>query len=413
MRLTLPLLLLCLMAVPSVEAGEKPGPPKGATEMATSINKFGLDLYRAVGGAGGNLFFSPYSVSAALGMTREGAAGETAAEMDKVFHYPGSQAAMQKALASALTPSMVREYDGNKMRKVPAYALSVANALWGQEGFAFKPTFTGSLKNDFGAPLYRLDFKQVTVARKTINDWVAKHTKDKIKDIVPVGMPPPDTRLTLANAIYFKANWLEKFNKRATKKAPWYRADGTEGEAELMNRVDSYGYMEDDDVQVAELPYKGRDLSMLVILPKAKQGLVAVEKKLDHERLSTWVGGLRYRRVNLKVPKFKFTTSLDLSRTLSSMGMPLAFNAGKADFSGMTAEEPLFIGAVLHKAFVAVDEEGTEAAAATVVMMRAGSMPPSDPPIAFTADHPFIFAIRHKATGAILFMGRIADPAAE
>lgn len=417
MHRLIPLFLLVLLVVPAVDvrsagAGEAPGASEGAKMMADSINRFGVDLYKVVGSGDGNLFFSPYSVSAALGMTREGALGETRAQMDKVFHFPDSPAAKQKALADTLKPSQVREYTNDgKNKMVPAYALQVANALWGQEGFSFKPEFLGRLKDDYGAPLYRLDFKQSAKARQVINDWVAKHTKDKIKDIIPEGMPQPDTRLALANAIYFKANWIEKFSKRATKEAPWYRADGTEGKAQLMNRIDSYGYTQDEDVQVAELTYKGRDLSMVVVLPRKKDGLAAIEKDLTNEKISTWIGALKYRRVNMKLPRFKFTTSLDLSSTLPSMGMPNAFSAKLAQFGGMTAEEPLFIGAVLHKAFVGVDEEGTEAAAATVVLMRAGSAPPRDPPVAFTADHPFLFVIRHRKTGAILFMGRVMDPA--
>lgn len=410
MRRLFPFLLLALLPLPAEARAENP--PETAIKMADSINRFALDVYRSLG-RGDNLFFSPYSISSALGMTREGARGETAAEMDRVFHYPAQLAAHQGALAKALRPPLRQEWDAKgKRKKVPAYALNIANALWGQTGLRFHPAFAKALKEEYGAPLHRIDFGDQPAARKAINDWVEKETRDKIKNIVPRGAPPPSTRLVLANAIYFKANWSDKFSKGGTKERPWHKLDGSKSKAKLMRSIDGYGYTEDDDVQVAELPYRGNVTSMVVILPKKKDGLAALEEKLGHEQLKTWIGGLRHRKLDLSLPRWKFTSANELSTTLKGLGMPLAFTPA-ADFSGMTDADRLSIGLVLHKAFIAVDEEGTEAAAATVVMMPTGAIEAPKKPMPFVADHPFVFLIRHRATGAILFMGRLVEPEAE
>ncbi|MDJ0974881.1 MAG: serpin family protein [Planctomycetota bacterium] len=409
MRRVLPLALLCLLAVPA-NAREKQLPPRHANAMATSVNAFAVDLFKAMKGDG-NLFFSPYSISAALGMTRAGARGETAAEMDAVLHYPESLAIHQRALVDALKPRQIREYDDEgKPKLVPAYELNVANALWGQKGFAFLPDFLETMKTDYRAPLFRIDFQQQELARKTINEWVEKQTKDKIQNIVPPGSPPRNAFLVLANAIYFKGGWIEPFSESRTKHRPWHRLDGSQEKSALMRRVDHFRYTEDDDVQVAELAYRGNDTSMVVILPKKKDGLIAVEKALTAERLATWMGGLRRQRLDLSLPKWKFTYTRELSRVLKKMGMKHALGEGMPDFSGITDQAQLGIGMILHKAYIGVDEEGTEAAAATVIIMPTGAVERPSTPKPFVADHPFLYVIRHRKTGAILFMGRLLDP---
>jgi serpin B len=221
-------------------------------------------------------------------------------------------------------------------------------------------------------------------------------------------MPTPDTRLVLTNAVYFKASWAEPFVERATEDGMFTRGDATQTKVRLMRRTDQYAYGETEHAQVLEIPYVSGDMSMVVVLPKAKDGLDAVETK---EGIDVWTGMLQGRsRVAVKLPKFTFTSGFDLNRALQAMGMRLAFDAGKANFQGITAKEPLFIGVVIHKAFVAVDEKGTEAAAATAVAMRAGSVMQEKPPVDFIADHPFLFFLRHRTTGAVLFLGRVADP---
>jgi serpin B len=408
LALLLPLALLPPLVAPA-DAEERTAVSDAARATATANNRFALDLHAELRAMRGNLFYSPYSITSALAMARVGARGRTAEQMDAVLHTQTSGPTGHRDLRLALTPSRVRQWDGKQDKEVPSFELSVANAIWGQQGVTFHGPFLTALDQAFGAPLERLDFRQPGKARDVINEWVEKHTREKIKDIVPEGLPTPDTVMTLANAIYFKAAWADPFSERATKKAPFHRDEGDAVEVELMRRAGGYRYAEDADVQVLELPYRGRDTSMLVILPKARGGLSAVEAKLDDARVAGWLGALERKQVTVLLPKFELTYDLDVAATLGAMGMTDAFSAAKADFSGMADVNPLFVGAVLHKAFVALDEHGTEAAAATVLAMR-GAGRPREPEIEFVADHPFLFAIRHEPSGAILFLGRLSDP---
>lgn len=392
-------------------AAQAPETSEEARVMGESVSRFSVSLYGQLRARPGNLFFSPYSISAALAMTREGARGENAAELDRALAYPRALTAAQRELALALRPREVDDWSEGQRRRVPAYELNVANALWGQEGLAFLPEFTAILEQHYAAPLQRIDFTRAAEARRRINAWVEEQTRQRIKDIVPEGLPTTDTRLALANAIHFKAAWEEPFQEQRTTDAPFHTAGG-EVAARLMRRVSHFAYAEDDAVQVVSLPYRGHDTSMLVVLPRRRDGLAAVEGALTAERLAGWVGGLKAVKVDVQLPRFEVTHAFDAVQALGALGVRRAFDARQADFTGMLATEPLFIGVVLHKAFVAVDEKGTEAAAATVVGMRAGSAPRPEQPVAFVADHPFLFMIRHEPTGAVLFMGRLADPAA-
>jgi len=389
-------------------AAAKKDPMVGARTVATANNAFAADLYGVLRSRAGNLFFSPYSVSTALAMTRQGAAGETGAEIDRVFHWTDAvDAGAHRALAAALVPGPVKEGWGDDAKEIPAYGLHVANALWAQEGLAVEKPFAAILDRGFGAPLRRLDFRNTKAARDVINRWVEKQTKDRIKDIVPEDMPTPDTLFALANAIWFKAAWQDPFRERWTKDAPFTTTSGDVYEVPLMHRTGGFPYTQDEVVQVVEMPYRGGRTSMVVVLPKKKDGLPAVEKTLTGGKIDGWIAALRGKDLSVRFPRFEITCPTDLTSTLPKMGMPAAFDGKKADFTGMTRERPLFIGAVLHKAFVRVDEAGTEAAAATVVMMLKGKAPD---PITFTADHPFLFLIRHRATGCILFVGRFESP---
>lgn len=392
-------------------AAQAPELSEEARQMGESVSRFSVSMYGQLRAEPGNLFFSPYSISAALAMTREGARGETAAELDRALAFPRALTAAQRDLAQALRPREVDEWSEGERRKVPAYELNVANALWGQEGLAFLPEFTAILEQHYGAPLQRIDFRRSDEARQRINAWVEEQTRARIKDIVPAGLPTPDTRLALANAIHFKASWDEPFQEQRTTDAPFHTAAG-DVTAKLMRRVAHLRYAEDDAVQVVSLPYRGRDTSMLVVLPRQRDGLAAVEGALTAERLAGWLAASKSVKVDVQLPRFEVTHAFDAAQALGELGARRAFDAKQADFSGMLATEPLFIGVVLHKAFVAVDEKGTEAAAATVVAMRAGSAPRPEQPVAFVADHPFLFMIRHEPTGAVLFMGRLADPTA-
>jgi len=374
--------------------------------IGPAINGFALDLYARLAANPGNLFFSPSNIETALAMTYAGARGRTADQMAMVLRLPptgDSVHADMGAFISRLNGSA----DTGTAR---AYQLSVANALWGQTGAPFLPSFTGLLQRDYGAGLRQVDYRGNSEgARKTINDWVASQTHDKINDLIPPGVFNADTVLTLVSAIYFNGTWADKFDKRATRDAPFHISATQQVTAHLMNRSGQYGYAETDDCQVLKLDYAGDALSMIVLLPRAIDGLPRVEKGLTAEKLDGLCSGLIERKVNVSLPKFRLLWSHQLSDTLSAMGMPDAFDA-RADFSGMDGKRDLAISAVIHKAFVDVNEQGTEAAAATAVVMARALMIKTEPPPVFRADHPFLFLIRDEASGAILFMGRLASP---
>jgi serpin B len=406
--------LAVVAASPLAHAGAE-APAEAARAAAVGVNAFTADVLRTTAASGGNSFLSPYSISVAMAMARAGARGATAAEMDAALHLPPDGPAAFRALVAALRDvPMTTEHvagDGGRVERTtsPAYALSVANGLFSQRGWAFEPAYRSTIGADYGAELAEVDFKDGEAARKTINDWVAQKTKDRIKDIVPAGLPTPDTRMALANAIHFKASWAEPFPERMTADKPFTVAAGKEVQAKTMSITRSMAYGEHVDAQVLEISYRDRATSMVVVLPRAKDGLDALVAGLTPQRLESLLGTLAHRKVALELPKFSFTTAFDAAGALGALGIKAAFSP-TADFSGITRSQPLFIGPVLHKAFVAVDEKGTEAAAATVVMMRAGSAPRPDEPTPFVVDHPFLFVIRHVPTGTILFAGRVVDP---
>jgi len=381
----------------------------GALPLVESNAAFACDLYQAVRQREGNLLFSPYSIAVALAMVRAGGAGETASQMDTVLHLPREDAGRgHRDLAQRLEPPLAPESEQAEARRIPAYELMIANALWGQEGLPFRERFLAVLKNDYGAPLARVDFQKSGEARDQINAWVEAQTRRRITEIIPEGEPSPDALLALANAIYLKASWENPFKAGRTAEAPFTTSGGGEGIARFMHQTGILRYAGMDDVQVLSLPYRDGHLSMVILLPRKRGGLEELEARLDPEQLASWLSALRPINVHAAIPRLEFESSFDLTGTLAEMGMPDAFDPVRADFSEMT-EVQLFIGLVLHKAFVSVDEEGTEAAAATaVLMMRAGA--PSEPAVEFQADHPFLFLIQHRDTGAILFLGRFADP---
>lgn len=402
---------LTLLVVSSVASALTP-PPKESPDTAALVkgaNDFALKLYSAVAAKEqGNLFLSPASIHAALTMTSAGAAGQTAEQMNKTLELPkdGSVHAAYGALLQALNDPR-KDHQGH-----PVYNLSMVNALWVQQGFALKPAFVKTLGDDYKAEPRQLDFAKSEPARKTINDWVAKQTKDKIKDLIPAGVLNAMTRLVLTNAVYFKSRWMHEFAKTMTKDGPFHAA-GKDVQAPLMYQQEEYAYAETDTLQLVKLPYLFHELSMVILLPKANDGLPALEKSLTAEALEGYLKQVQSEEVQLTLPKFKFDSQLGPADVLKAMGMTDAFS-DKADFSGITEREKLYISAVLHKAFVAVDEEGTEAAAATAVVMAAMAAPGEErPPKVFKADHPFLFLIRHEQSGAILFIGRVTDPGAK
>jgi serpin B len=389
-------------------AEKDPAQPKAdVSSVAQANNVFGCDLYAKLKGQAGNMFFSPASIHGALAMTYAGAAGQTAGQMAGTLHFELPADRLHKAfglLTSELNNPPKRGPD-------PAYQLVVSNALWLQKGYPFKDSFTKLVKDNYGAGLNDVNYAAPEPARKTINDWVEKATRDKIKDLIPPGVLNELTRLVLTNAVYFKSDWADTFPEHATKAGPFQLGDGKTASAPLMTQWTHIGYMETEDFQLADLPYKANVLSMTVLLPRKADGLKALEEKLSAKTLAEWLGKAKVTHVDLTLPRFKFTSQFGLKGPLSQLGMVDAFEPGKADFSGMTTMEKLFISAVLHKAFVAVDEKGTEAAAATAIMVGTTAMP-MEPKVVFRADRPFLFLIRHRPTGAVLFLGRLANPGA-
>jgi serpin B len=402
MKLSLLFVALVLLAlVPAVVLAEKPADEKAdRAALARNNNQFAVELYGRLREKDGNLFFSPYSISTALGMTHAGARGETAEEMAKTLHF-NLPAERQNAAFAGL----IKEINGGGEKK--GYQLSTANALWTQKDYPFAADYLKLVKDNFQAEATDLDFaKDTEKSRKTINAWVEKQTKEKIKDLLPENSLTANTRLVLTNAIYFKGDWFSQFKKDQTKTMT-FRAGDDKIDAAFMSQTQRFGYAEDDRVQILEMPYVGKELSMVVLLPKKADGLADLEKALTIDRLNKWLDGLHETKVETTVPKFKTTVEFELSQTLSEMGMPIAFTQ-RADFSGMNGGKgSLQISKVVHKAFVDVNEEGTEAAAATGVVVETKSV--QVVPV-FRADHPFVFLIRDKRSGSVLFMGRIVNP---
>jgi len=381
-------------------------------------NKFALELFAKLQSAKGNLFFSPYSISTALAMVRAGARNETESQMAGVLHFPVSVNRRTDSTSKSLPDrqqfassfgNIIK--DLNNRGQKGGYTLTVANALWGQKDYGFLQEFLELIETSYDGRLNEVDFVRATeTARKTINAWVEKKTDDKIKNLISEGVLDSMTRLVLTNAIYFKGNWAKQFKENRTKDASFTLADGQKIDVATMNQKAEFGYMETDTFQALELPYVDEELSMVILLPKQFDALDKFEKTLVPENLTQWLAKIYKREVVVFVPKFKMTSQFSLASMLKSMGMKDAFSSG-ADFSGINGKRNLFISAVIHKAYVEVNEEGTEAAAATGVVMKLTSIGPA-PISVFRADHPFLFLIRDNLSGGILFIGRVANPQA-
>jgi len=371
------------------------------TSAAKSVNEFGIDLYERLAlECSDNVFFSPFSIETALAMTYAGARGETAGEMAAVLHLDAESERVHPAFAELIGRI-------NKQAVSGSCKLATANALWGQKGHGFLKSFLQLVSENYGAGMEFVDFGRSEEARAKINDWTAKKTQDRIKDLIPAGAINADTRLVLTNAVYFKGLWVAPFKKRDTRQARFKLMGGQSVVVPTMCQGEDFRYGDRPGYQAIEMPYKGCDIAMLVLLPTDPAGLPGLEKALTLDEVDKCVAGLATRTVALQLPKAHMLQRFSLAKTLGAMGMPNAF--ADADFSGMDGAKDLFISEVLHKAFVNVDEEGTEAAAATSVMMALGEAPMEEIK-QFIADHPFIFLIRERQSGAILFMGRVMNP---
>jgi len=376
------------------------------TTLVSGNSAFAFDLYQALREEDGNLFYSPYSISLALAMTYAGARSETAEQMADTLQFTLPQDRLHPAFNS-LDIELSQRGEGAKGKDGKGFRLNIVNAIWGQEGYKFLSEFLDVLAENYGAGLRPLDFANAPEeSRITINNWVSDQTEGRIEDLIPQGLIDALTRLVLTNAVYFNAAWQNPFNDDMTEAGPFYLLDEGEVTVPMMRQTESFSYAEGDGYQAIELPYDGRELSMVILLPQAGQ-LEAFEDSLDAQRVDAIVKELEPRRVALTMPRFEFESGFRLKETLAAMGMPVAFSES-ADFSGMTGNRDLFIADVVHKAFVSVDEAGTEAAAATAVVMELTAVP--ETPVEVTIDRPFVFLIHDMETGTILFLGRIVNP---
>lgn len=386
-----------------------------AEDMSTLVagnTAFAFELYQALRTKEGNLFYSPYSISQALAMTYAGARGETAQQMANVLHFtlpseklhPAFNALDQELTSRNETPT---EEESEEI----AFQLRIANAIWGQAGYSFRPEFLDTLAENYGSGLQTLDFQRnAEASRGQINNWVSDQTAGRITDLIPAGAVDQSTRMVLTNAIYFNAAWMHPFEAEATSDAPFNLLDGSQITVPMMMQRKEFRYTAGQGYQAVELPYE-QGVSMVILLPETGQ-FAPFETTLNATQLQAIVNDLNNRTVVLTMPKFEFDgTSFSLKETLTAMGMPGPF-AQNADFSGMTDPSELFITALLHQASITVDEAGTEAAAATAAVIGVTSaMPTEDEPVVMTIDRPFIYLIRDMDTGAVLFVGRVVNPA--
>jgi serpin B len=378
------------------------------SDLVEGGNSFAFDLYHAITeNEQGNLIYSPYSISLAFSMVYAGARGETESQMAQVMHYLPQQEhhpafnALGQHFEGLGHESESQQPDGE------AFQLTIANAIWGQQGYPFKDEYLEVLAKNYGAGLRTVDFTEdPEAARQAINRWIEEQTQDRIQDILPPGVIDALTRLVLANAIYFKGSWLFPFSEPATQFGPFTLLDGSQVNVPLMRRSNTFlRYLQRDGYQAALLPYTGDAIQMLVILPDSGQ-FEEVESRLDPEFVDNiWQEAAR-QDLTLVMPKLDFESELSLKELLIEMGMTAPF--GAADFGGIAGEDELFISNALHKANITVDEKGTEAAAATVIVMPGSA--PIEEPIELRLDRPFIFAILEQETGSILFLGRVMNP---
>ncbi len=374
--------------------------PSSITDVVNGNNMFAFDMFsNLAAGKQENAFFSPYSISSAFSILYEGARGTTQDEIKSVFHFTQDDN-MRRNYTHMIISSL------NKPS--PNYILNTANALWVQNDFTILPEYQKIASTYYLAKTENLDFKTHTEeSRKTINSWVENKTRDKIKDLLPEGSLDDRTRAVITNAVYFLGNWTNQFNANVTQEDDFKISDKEAVKAPLMNLQKHFNYTSTSDLQILQIPYKGDDLSMLVLLPK-NNDLQSVEKELSVENLNQWRTKMEDKEVNLYLPKFKLETGYSLVGNLGEMGMPTSFDPNSADFEGIDGKKDLYVTGVFHKAYVAVDEKGTEAAAATGIVITETSI--EMPQETFRADHPFIFLIQDDKTGLILFLGKVIDP---
>jgi serpin B len=383
---------------------------QSTAELVRGNNAFALDLYACIGSSEGNGFISPFSISCALAMTRAGARGETGEQIDKALHFTLPGAELHGAFHRLIDELHHQKGAATGAKPAAPFELFTANALWTQSGERILPEFQKLIESSYEGGHFPVDFRQSPgAALQYINHWVEEQTKGKIKDLLKPQNIDAHTVLILTNAIYFKALWASPFLAQLTKPDDFHASASEKVRIEMMHQTGRFRYAEDGTAQTLELPYQGGDLAMVIVLPRSKDGLSQLEGSLSLAKLEGSLKTLAPRRVEVSLPRFKLTAECELKGALSALGMPAAFDLSQADFSGMTGKRELAISAVVHKAFVEVDEKGTEAAAATGVGFARASAVLAPSPV-FRADHPFLFLIRDNRNGSILFLGRLVRP---
>jgi serpin B len=402
------LVLVPLLFVQAASNGQTaPFSTPDQAELVKDNNAFAVDLYGQLRRQDGNLFYSPVGISTALAMTYAGARGDTASEMAKTLHFTLPPDRLHPAMGAFLS-------DLNATHS--AYQLRVANALWAQQGYQILDGFLKLNRTDYDTALLLVDFKDAAEkARLTINQWVEQKTEDKVKGLLQPGEVHSDTKLLLTDAIYFKSDWQTKFKKKESADGDFFLSPLRNVTAPMMHQSGGFNYLKGDAFRALEIPYQKSETSLIVFLPDRYDGLSDFERSLNAPSMRQWLSQLRpVPKVTLTLPTFKINQEFEMQETLGAMGMPSAFLPSTADFSGISHSRKLFVSAMIHKTFIEVDEEGTEAAAASegfgVAGMDGIGGGAEDPPISFTVDHPFIFLIRHNPSGSILFIGRVIDP---
>lgn len=369
-----------------------------------SVNQFAFDLFEKVSKDNKNIIFSPFSISSALSMTYSGAKFKTRLDMAKVLYFPE---------AGALVSTAYAEYNRNLGATfiTDNINLKIANSIWGEKSYPFKQKYLATLEDDFDAPLHQVSFiNNAQESRKKMNQWVEEKTENKIKNLIPEKAISENTRLVLTNAIYFYGAWAKAFKGAATKKDNFNISEKEQIKVDFLNTATKLFYFENELFKVVEIPYKGKAASLIVLMPKNIGGFENLTKTLDYETYIKWNKEMKEAMVQLSIPKFNIESEFEMSKVLSEMGMKVAFT-NTANFTGMSKKNDLKIDKVIHKAKIGIDEKGTEAAAATaVVMVRKTSISNKLKLVEFKADRPFIFLLKENKNNSILFMGKVVKP---
>jgi serpin B len=405
LALLIPLLVFHTHEARAMDAADPVAP------LVQGNNTFAIDLYARLREGDGNRFMSPFSISTALAMTYVGAQEETAVEIARALRFMLPPSQLHPAFHHLIAVLHSRNTTQVAPDQPADIELLTANALWSQAGERILADFQKRIEVNYQGGLYPVDFRHnPDLARRTINAWVEEQTKGKIKDLLKSTHINPHTLLILTNAIYFKGLWASPFSREKTSKEEFHVSPTDRVQVDMMKQLGRFRQFDDGTMQALELPYKGNSLAMVLFLPRAQDGLSQLESSLTAAKIEGWLSKFSSHRVDVSLPKFKLTAECELSNALSELGMPVAFKPGAADFSGITGTRELAISAVVHKAFVEVEEKGTEAAAATGVVVSARAAVVAQQPVIFRADHPFFFLIRDTDTGTILFVGRLVRP---